>query len=103
MRKTTVLALVLAAFTVLSFHAVAVHGYVGFFEALLSSAAGITVFVDLVIALSMVLFWMFGDARERALPFWPYALLTLALGSVGPLSYLIHRELRVRAPQRVAA
>ena len=66
---------------------------------------------------------MWGDARERGLPFWPYAVLGLflgsvgplaylihrercspcALGSVGPLAYLIHRELRTRAPQRVAA
>jgi hypothetical protein len=80
-----------------------VHGYVGFFEAMLSSTAGVVVLVDLVIALSLVTFWMWSDARERALPFWPYAGLTLALGSVGPLSYLIHRELRARAPQRVTA
>jgi hypothetical protein len=103
MSRTLGLALVLAAFTALSFYAVEVHGYVGFFEAMLSSTAGVVAFVDLVIALSLVTFWMWGDARERALPFWPYACLTLALGSVGPLSYLIHRELRARAPARVTA
>jgi hypothetical protein len=104
MLKTLVLAIVLTAFTALSFYAVEVHGYLGFFEAMASSPAGIAAFVDLVIALSLVIFWMWGDARERGLPFWPYAVLGLFLGSVGPLAYLIHRELRtLRAPRRVTA
>jgi hypothetical protein len=103
MAKTLALALVLLAFGALTVHGVAVHGYVGFFEALGSTTAGLVVFVDLVIALTLALLWMLGDARERALPFWPYAALTLAFGSVGPLGYLIHRELRARAPHRVAA
>ena len=103
MSRTALLATVLIAFSVLSFHAIEVHGYLGFFEALASSTAGMVVFVDLVISLSLVLFWMWGDARERGLIFWPYALLTFALGSVGPLGYLIHRELRARALQRVPA
>jgi hypothetical protein len=47
--------------------------------------------------------WMRSDSSERALPFWPYVLLTLALGSVGPMAYLIHRELRSRSAVRVAA
>jgi len=101
--KTLVLALVLSLFTALSFYGVAVHGYLGFFEALASTAAGVVVFTDLVIALTLTMLWMSSDARERGLPFWPYVILTLALGSVGPLSYLIHRELRARAPQRVTA
>ncbi len=99
--KTLALAAVLIGFSALTFHGVQVHGYVGFFDALGSTTAGVTVFVDLVIALSLVLFWMWGDARERALPLWPYAALTLAFGSVGPLGYLIHRELR--ANRTVAA
>jgi len=101
--KTLVLVLVLSLFTALSFYGVAVHGYLGFFEALASTAAGVVVFTDLVIALTLTMLWMSSDARERGLPFWPYVILTLALGSVGPLSYLIHRELRARAPQRVTA
>ena len=99
--KTLILVLVLSLFTVATGYGVAVHGYLGFFEALASTAAGIVVFTDLVIALTLTLLWMSSDARERGLPFWPYAIL--ALGSVGPLSYLIHRELRARAPQRVTA
>jgi hypothetical protein len=80
-----------------------VHGYIGFFEALASTTAGVIVFTDLVIALTLTMLWMSSDARERGLPLWPYLILTLALGSVGPLSYLIHRELRARAPREVTA
>ena len=38
--------------------------------------------------------WMRGDARARKLPYLPYLALILVLGSIGALSYLIHRELR---------
>lgn len=104
MSKTLALALALAAFGALTFYAVASYGYVGFFEALLSNVVGVQVLADIVIACSLALLWMHGDARERGLPFWIYAVVTLFLGSIGLLSYLIHRELRtVRAPRRVAA
>jgi hypothetical protein len=101
--KTLVLALVLAAFSALSFYAIEVHGYLGFFETLASSTAGVVVFTDLVISLTLAMLWMRGDAQERGLPSWPYLLLTFALGSVGPLAYLIHREVRGRALRRATA
>jgi hypothetical protein len=94
MVRIAVLAFVLVDFVALSAWAVSVHGYVGFFEAMAASAASKVAFVDLTIALSLAALWMVGDARERRLPFWPYLALTLALGSVGPLAYLLHRELR---------
>jgi hypothetical protein len=103
MTKTIALGLVLAIFTGMSAYAIEVHGYLGFFEALGSTTAGVVAFTDLVIALTLAILWMWSDARERALPLWPYVALTLTLGSVGPLGYLIHRELRARAPQRVTA
>lgn len=102
-RKILALETVLVLFSGLTLWGVLAHGYVGFFEVLAGSAAGIVVFTDLVIALSLVLFWMWDDAHEHALPFWPYALVTFALGSVGALSYLIHRELRTRALRPVTA
>ena len=60
------------------------------------------VFIDLVIALTLFLVWMFVDARERAIPAWPYALLILTTGSIGALAYLVHRaakSVRAAAPQ----
>jgi hypothetical protein len=85
------LALVLADFTALTGWAVYQHGYIGFFELMTANAATITAFVDLVIALSLITVWMWRDARAQGISPIPYALLTLALGSVGPLAYLIRR------------
>jgi hypothetical protein len=101
--RTLALGLVLVLFTGLSLYAIEVHGYLGFFEALGSTTAGVVAFTDLVIALTLAMLWIWSDSRERGLPAWPYFLLTFALGSVGPLSYLIHRELRARTPRRVTA
>ena len=59
--------------------------------------------MDLTISLALIVLWMWSDAAERGLPFWPYAVVTLALGSLGPLAYLIHRELRAGSPRRAVA
>jgi hypothetical protein len=91
------LAVVLADFSALTAYAIYQVGYVGFFEALFANIAGITVFADLVIALSLAMVWMWRDARERGVSPAPYVVATLLLGSVGPLIYLIRRERAVEA------
>jgi hypothetical protein len=96
------LGLVLAVFSFETAWAVSQLGYVGFFEQLLSSFAGGLVLFDLVIALSLVMVWMWRDAAQRGATVWPYLVLTLALGSVGPLSYLIVRESALRSAARGA-
>jgi hypothetical protein len=102
MTRIALLGLVLIGFSALTAEVVAQYGFVGYLGTLLSSAATIHVSTDVVIALSLAVIWMWGDAQERALPFWPYAAVTALLGSIGLLSYLLHRELRVarRAPAR---
>jgi hypothetical protein len=87
---------VLVAFLVFTLWVIASVGYVGFFQQTLSSPVGIQLFVDLVIALTFVLVWMRSDSKATGVPLAPYVVLTLVLGSVGPLSYLLHRELRSR-------
>ena len=42
-------------------------------------------------------------AKERDITFWPFAALTLTLGSIGPLSYFAWREWRVWIDARSAA
>ena len=101
--KILALDLVLTGFAALTAWAIAVHGYVGFFQTLIATPAGLQVLADIVIACTLVLIWMWEDARARGLPIWPYTLLTLVLGSIGPLAYLIHRELRARALRPVTA
>src|SRR6185295_13688302 len=92
MNRTQIgLSVLLADFVGLTAYAVYQCGYVGFFQLMTANAATITAFVDLCIALSLVMAWMVRDAREHGRSAFPYVLLTLTLGSVGPLLYLIRR------------
>jgi uncharacterized protein DUF2834 len=86
------LSVVLVAFVGLEAYAVHEHGYVGVFTAVLANSATTVAFVDLCIALGLVALWMGLDARQRGISVVPYLVVTLALGSVGPLLYLIRRE-----------
>lgn len=52
--------------------------------------------VDLVIASVVAWAWLRHDAREKGIAAWPYMLATAAVGSIGVLAYLVHRELVVR-------
>jgi len=96
------LSVVLADFAALTAYAVYQYGLVGFFEIMSANAATLTALADLTIALSLVLVWMWNDARERNAAFFPYAVLTLVLGSVGPLLYLIVRSGEERVARRQA-
>lgn len=86
------LGIVLADFAALNAYVVYRYGYVGLFEQAFANAATTAVFVDLTIALGLVMAWMWQDARDRGWSVAPYLLLTGLLGSIGPLVYLIRRE-----------
>ncbi len=79
-------------FLALNIFVVFQHGYVGFFEAVVANSATIAVLVDLVIALSLVLIWMWQDARKRGRTLLLHTVVTLFFGNLGPLLYLIQRE-----------
>ena len=64
----------------------------GWIPMVFENAVNLTIFTDLVICLSLMIAWLVVDARERGLTWWPYLVLTLGFGSVGPLVYLIRRE-----------
>ena len=85
------LSLVLRGFSALTAVALWQHGYWGIFAPLLQSTAGAQVLVDLVIALGLVMVWMWHDARAQGRVVWPWLLLTLVAGSFGPLGYLLSR------------
>jgi len=95
--KRLLIGLVLADFTALTAWAVYQHGFVGFLEPVTMNAAGMQIGIDLVIALSLVTIWMWRDATARGVSVIPYVLLTVTLGSIGPLVYLFNRE-RQAAP-----
>jgi hypothetical protein len=47
------------------------------------------VLADLVIALTLVMIWLWRDARTGGRNPWPWIGLTLIAGSFGPLLYLL--------------
>ena len=101
-RNAWLLIIVIAAFGALSDVALYEHGYFGIFAYHLPSSAGLQVLSDLVIACSLIMVWMIGDARRNGRKALPYLLLTLVAGSFGPLLYLLLGEFR-RAPRAVLA
>jgi hypothetical protein len=92
-------ALVLFAFGIWSTTVVLEHGYFGFIEVAMREPWAMQVLLDLGISCVLLLsFWLVPDARRRGIPVWPYVLATATLGSIGPLAYLVHRELKGEAP-----
>ncbi len=82
------------AFTVYSLIVTAGHGYTGFLTLALREPWAMQMLIDLVIALFLFLVWAYRDARARGLTYWPFAIATLLLGSVGALAYLVVREVK---------
>ncbi len=83
------LILVLAAFSVLTALALWHHGYWGILEPHFRSFGAGQVLADLVIALTLVMIWLWRDARTGGRNPWPWIGLTLIAGSFGPLLYLL--------------
>jgi hypothetical protein len=95
--------LVLADFVALTAYAVYHHGYLAFFDFHAANAIQVQIFVDLIIALSFVMVWMWRDAKARGISPIPYVVMTLFLGSIGPLVYLFRREAKEPSTVGVAA
>jgi hypothetical protein len=100
-RKEIVLWLVLADFVALTAYVVAQAGLSAFVPAAIEitrqSPWGLQLLVDFGIAIALILAWMVTDARARGFAAWPYMLLTLCRGTIGPLAYLIRRERQAAA------
>ena len=94
-----ILSVLLLAFGSLTAAAVLQHGYMGIFQHQLQNLAGLQVLADLGIALLLVLAWLVRDARAHGRNPWPWIVLTLAVGSFGPLLYLLSapRDARIGA------
>jgi len=87
---------VLVDFVCLTAYAVFTEGYFGFVSASIDFASasiwGVQVLCDFLIGMTIALGWCVADARKRDLSYWPFVVVTLTLGAIGPLAYLIHRE-----------
>ena len=80
--------ILLIPFSVLTIYALSQVGWVGIIDYHRYSPAGWQVIVDLVIALILVLTWMIPEAIKSGRNPWPWVIITLVLGSIGPLLYL---------------
>ena len=78
----------LIPFTALSIQALIDVGYVGVLQHQMQNSAGVQVFVDLAIALTLILTWMIPEAKRKGRNPWPWVVVTLIAGSFGPLLYL---------------
>ena len=87
-----VLLLVLVLFGVLTGVALWQHGYWGILEPHFKTFGAGQVFADLVIALTILMVWMWRDASASGRSPWPWIVLTFASGSFGPLFYLLARR-----------
>jgi hypothetical protein len=95
--QRTLLIVTLILFGALSAAALAQHGYFGVFALPFQTFGGMQVLADLVIALTLVLVWMWNDAKATGRNVWPWIIATLALGSFGPLVYLLTRKSKTEA------
>jgi 4-amino-4-deoxy-L-arabinose transferase-like glycosyltransferase len=88
-RKQWLLAFVLFDFIVLNLYVMSQYGVADMIALVTANAVTVLVMVDLTIALSLVSVWMWNDARDRGMSALPYVAVTLLLGSIGPLIYLL--------------
>jgi len=81
--------LLLIPFLILSVYAVIQVGYIGIFDYHRHSPAGWQVFTDLIIACLLIFTWMIPEAKRNGINPWPWVVITVFLGSIGPLMYMV--------------
>jgi Terpene cyclase DEP1 len=86
-----IIIIVLILFGALSAAAVWQEGVINIFSAIPRSLGSVQIFVDLVIACMLINVWIWRDAKEQGRNPWPWIIMTLAIGSFGPLFYLLTR------------
>ncbi|KQW45867.1 MULTISPECIES: DUF2834 domain-containing protein [unclassified Roseateles] len=83
--------LVFAAFGAFSLYAMWQIGYFGIWQAAMANVGSWQLLLDFIIMSLLALGYMARDARRTGRKLWPYALITVAAGSFGPLLYLLLR------------
>ena len=86
-----VLFLALAAFGAFSTYVMWEVGYLGIWQAGMASLGAWQLLLDLVLMSCIALGFLWRDARRTGRNIWPFAAITLAAGSIGPLLYLLLR------------
>ncbi len=94
-KRMILLTFLLTAFLAISSIAVREFGYLGLWRLIGQDSGTIQLFTDLTVAMVLVTSWMVRDSKTSGVAAWPFLLLTVAGGSMGPLSYLIARQWRI--------
>jgi len=68
------------------------EGVMGFPTAIISSYASIQIYIDLVIAIAIILVWLWDDAKKSGRNPWPWVIGALIVGCFSPLIYLLTRK-----------
>ena len=89
MPNTRIIAIILLLpFLALTAYALMQVGYIGILDYHRHSPAGWQVITDLVIAILLILLWLIPNAKATGRNPWPYVLVSVFWGSIGPLLYL---------------
>jgi hypothetical protein len=88
-KKTLLVAALLLVHAAVTARTLLDHGYFELVAFPFTSWPAGQVFSDLCVSLLLVTSWLIADARETGRNPWPYVLATVAVGSFGPLVYLL--------------
>ena len=64
-------------------------GFLGIWQGGFANLGSTQITADLVISCTLLIGFIARDCRAQGRPWWPWALLTLIVGSFGPLAYLL--------------
>jgi hypothetical protein len=81
--------LVTLLFGAYSFWVLMQVGFLGIWQGGLANPGSRQITADLVVSCTLVVGFIARDCRAQGRPWWPWALLTLVAGSLGPLAYLL--------------
>lgn len=87
-----ILIVVLILFSILTGIALWVDGLTGILPSIVSSWMSMQIFIDLVIAVSMICVWMWRDAKATGRNPWPWIIAAFIVGCFSPLLYLLTKE-----------
>lgn len=85
----------LVSFSIYTGYIVLNYGYLSVLEVAFSSAPAIQLYLDLAISLLLIDLWIIFDVRKNGkswLTALPFILISLLIGIIGPLLYLVQRK-----------
>jgi hypothetical protein len=91
LRHTLIPVLAFLAFTIFSIEVVVADGILGFVPFVSNENWGMQMMLDIVLAVAGFLVLAGPEAKRLDIPFAPYVVASLALGSVGVLAFFVHR------------